>query len=166
MLISHKSKKSYGSVSGILFRAQGTTSVIYLGKASLPSSSNLPTGLNEQPFCCVATTAPAYLVLQPIRFTLLQCCHRSPWALTPRFHPYHAIGAWRLFSVALSVHAVSMAFPLGSMVLCVVPTFLYANGASTERPVATAKIQILCQRSMRFMMVQFCQIHCVLHIVA
>jgi len=43
--------------------------------------------------------------------------------------------AWRLFSVALAVLAYGKTFPLGSMVLCVVPTFLPALCGTMEQPV-------------------------------
>jgi len=48
------------------------------------------------------------------------------WALTPRFHPYRTLRHGGLFSVALSVPTVfsRRTFPLGSMALCVVLTFL------------------------------------------
>jgi len=36
--------------------------------------------------------------------------------------------------VALAVHAQSVAFLLGSMALCVVPTFLHAIGVAIEQP--------------------------------
>ena len=47
------------------------------------------------------------------------------WALTPRFHPYLLV-ADGIFSVALAVPTVfsRRTFPLGSMALCVVLTFL------------------------------------------
>jgi hypothetical protein len=47
------------------------------------------------------------------------------WALTPRFHPYPP-KADGIFSVALAVPTVfsRRTFPLGSMALCVVLTFL------------------------------------------
>ena len=48
------------------------------------------------------------------------------WALTPRFHPYRALRRDGIFSVALAVPTVfsRRTFPLGSMALCVVLTFL------------------------------------------
>ncbi len=52
--------------------------------------------------------------------------YNKAWALTPRFHPYHAERRDGLFSVALAVPTVfsRRTFPLGSMALCVVLTFL------------------------------------------
>jgi len=72
-----------------------------------------------------ALLIPVYLVFQPIRFTLtLHHCNPA-WALTPRFHPY-LLEADGIFSVALAVPTVfsRRTFPLGSMALCVVLTFL------------------------------------------
>ena len=37
---------------------------------------------------------------------------------------------------------IRKAFPLGSMVLCVVPTFLRTNGTAIERTAVGAKVQI------------------------
>ena len=37
---------------------------------------------------------------------------------------------------------IRKAFPLGSMVLCVVPTFLRAKGAAIEQTAVAAKVQI------------------------
>jgi hypothetical protein len=53
-------------------------------------------------------------------------CYNKAWALTPRFHPYHTFRPDGIFSVALAVPAVfsRRTFPLGSMALCVVLTFL------------------------------------------
>lgn len=45
--------------------------------------------------------APAYMALQPVRFTLPPLSPEARWALTPPFHPYHA-GRGGIFSVALS----------------------------------------------------------------
>jgi len=55
---------------------------------------------------------------------MLHCCITA-WALTPRFHPYPP-EADGIFSVALAVPTVfsRRTFPLGSMALCVVLTFL------------------------------------------
>jgi len=55
---------------------------------------------------------------------MLHCCNKA-WALTPRFHPYPP-EADGIFSVALAVPAVlcRRTFPLGSMALFVVLTFL------------------------------------------
>ncbi len=56
---------------------------------------------------------------------MLHRCNLA-WALTPRFHPYRALRRDGIFSVALAVPAVfsRRTFPLGSMALCVVLTFL------------------------------------------
>ncbi len=53
-------------------------------------------------------------------------CYNKAWALTPRFHPYPDSNRDGIFSVALAVPAVfsRRTFPLGSMALCVVLTFL------------------------------------------
>ncbi len=53
-------------------------------------------------------------------------CYNKAWALTPRFHPYRTLRHDGIFSVALSVPTVfsRKTFPLGSMVLFVVLTFL------------------------------------------
>jgi len=53
-------------------------------------------------------------------------CYNKAWAFTPRFHPYRTLRHGGLFSVALSVPTVfsRRTFPLGSMALCVVLTFL------------------------------------------
>jgi hypothetical protein len=55
---------------------------------------------------------------------MLHHCGKA-WALTPRFHPYPP-EADGLFSVALAVPQAlcRKTFPLGSMALCVVLTFL------------------------------------------
>ena len=53
----------------------GETPTIYL--------RGLPTGIGR-----AALLSPAYLALQPARFTPTRCCQRVPWALTPHFHPY------------------------------------------------------------------------------
>ena len=45
-------------------------------------------------------------------------------------------------TVCLSGICILKAFPLGSMVLCVVPTFLRARGAAIERTAVGAKVQI------------------------
>jgi len=52
-------------------------------------------------------------------------CYNKAWALTPRFHPYPLLTDG-IFSVALAVPTVfsRRTFPLGSMALCVVLTFL------------------------------------------
>ncbi len=56
---------------------------------------------------------------------MLHRCNTA-WALTPRFHPYRILRCDGIFSVALAVSTVfsRRTFPLGSMALFVVLTFL------------------------------------------
>ncbi len=49
------------------------TPIIYLGLTLPLASNDLPAGLDEQPFArSQASDAPAYLVFQHVRFTLLR----------------------------------------------------------------------------------------------
>ncbi len=79
---------------------------------------------DEQPF--PTNRDPVYLAFQPIRFTIMPVA-RTCRELLPRVFTLvpmkHRDG---IFSVALSVSTVfsRRTFPLGSMALCVVPTFL------------------------------------------
>jgi len=73
----------------------------------------------------------AYLVFQHLRFAVPLLSPAKRWSLTPPFHPYHLWGGG-LFSVALSV-SLAAAFLLGSRLLCVARTFLFAFGKAIRR---------------------------------
>ena len=77
------------------------------------------------------------MVFQPIRFTApdshLPVCEPLP-------HIFTLTLAGGIFSVALAV-LVAKPFPLGSMVLCVVRTFLSAPGGATEWAVVFVALQ-------------------------
>ena len=98
-----------GSVPSQQDKSASKVPVIYLAPASRQESIDLPT-LISSPRSGKRTSEQllirAYLIFQPIRFTMQ---YRSPgtrWALTPPFHPYPARRGG-IFSVALAVTAPS-----------------------------------------------------------
>lgn len=74
--------------------------------------------------------ALAYLVLQPLRFTMPRCCQTSGgllprhFTLTAGTSPAAVSFLWHWLSVQAWA---STAYPLGSRVRCVVQTFLGGN---------------------------------------
>ena len=84
------------------------------------------------------------MVFQPIRFTppAVACTDREllprVFTLSPGF-PEVVIFCGTFCPSGLYIRK---AFPLGSMVLCVVPTFLRAMGAAIEQTAVGAKVQI------------------------
>lgn len=121
----------HGLISRILYEV-----VIYLDLLSPKGSSDLPTGSDEPPYRLPKKPAPAYLVLQPIRFTRVGCRHPKPWALTSRFHPYPAEnrqGGSFLWYWLWTKSCPFAPFPLGSMVPCAVLTFLDVETTPRQR---------------------------------
>ncbi len=96
-----------------------------------------PTRGTRRAACLLVSHQPVYMAFQPTRFTHNTGHPTLPWALTSHFHPYpERIGAvhflWHLLS---SVNFLTKAFPLGSVALCVVRTFLPSfSWEAIERP--------------------------------
>ena len=87
-----------------------------------------PPALDEQP------VAPAYLILQPIRFTHLLVT-KTGRGLLPHIFTLTMPKRGGYFLWHLLFRHFCRTFPLGSMVLCVVPTFLPTPWRGTiERP--------------------------------
>jgi len=99
--------------------------IIYLGFGSRQNSIDLPTNYKRVTFDAPAGQALVYLVFQHLRFAVPLLSPAKRWSLTPPFHPYH-LWSGGLFSVALSV-SLAAAFLLGSRLLCVARTFLFAS---------------------------------------
>jgi len=105
-------------------------------------SSNLPSDFGRAALILHEAKVSVYLILQPLRFTPGGCRQPPTWALTPRFHPYQPEAGgyflWHWLYVSFDTP-----FPLGSKVLCVVPTFLpqheIANDETTCRTAAKVK---------------------------
>ena len=79
------------------------------------------------------------------------CRHEARWALTPPFHPYSASLRHRAVIFCHTRSGVAAGFPLGNMVLSVARTFLMpaTRRPATERPAASAKLMLFCQKSKR-----------------
>ena len=136
-----------GSVPSQQDKSASKVPVIYLAPASRRESIDLPT-LIASPIKWKRTSEQllirAYLIFQPIRFTLR---YRSPgtrWALTPPFHPYPVSGAvYFLWHWLWPFGLPHGPFPLGSMALYVARTFLSPKFRTATGRLAPTKISFL-----------------------
>ncbi len=71
-----------------------------------------------------SSQAWVYMVFQSTRFTTATCCHAALWALTPLFSPLLRSKSGAVLSLRHFLSSLSGAFPLGSVVHCIVQTFL------------------------------------------
>jgi len=118
-VIFFKKKESATSISRVL-----SSSIINLLLISQQASNDLPLGKDEQPLYSDILGLSTHKVY-PFDLSLNQIVS-SYLTFSPL--PF----ARRLFSVALAVKFLQLAYPLGSMMLCVARTFL-SNFTSSDR---------------------------------
>ena len=118
-MIFFKKKESTTSISRVL-----SSSIINLLLISQQASNDLPLGKDEQPLYSDILGLSTHKVY-PFDLSLNQIVS-SYLTFSPL--PF----ARRLFSVALAVKFLQLAYPLGSMMLCVARTFL-SNFTSSDR---------------------------------